>query len=149
MGRFGSPEHPGLASWAAQAWWGNQLIYEWRLSRLPAPTICRTLRTNSDTHRCVSWDPRRGGSKSIGFSAGSGSPFNGPDRAVVAFVLYKSGTTNTNVNYSTIKITIPLSSSHLLPSSSPLLPSPPPSPTQTTSNPRNKRQQSVVWQQSN
>ena len=123
------------------------MIYEWRLSRLPAPTICRTLRTNSGTLCCVSWDPRRGGSKSIGFSAGSGSPFNGPDRAVVAFFLHKSGITHANVNYSAIKIS-PLSSSHLPPSSSPLLPSPPLSPTQTTSNPRNKRQQSVVWQQS-
>ena len=84
MGRVGSPEHPGLASGLPKP--GGEISRSrngGKAASQPPPSVESYGRTR--THFVVfpgtlAMEARR----AFGFSVGSGSPFNGPDRAVVA-----------------------------------------------------------------
>ena len=84
MGRVGSPEHPGLASGLPKP--GGEISRSrngGKAASQPPPSVESYGRTR--THFVVfpgthAMEARR----AFGFSMGSGSPFNGPDRAVVA-----------------------------------------------------------------
>ncbi len=153
MGRVGSPEHPGLASGLPKP--GGEISRSrngGKAASQPLPSVESYGRTR--THFVVfpgthAMEARR----AFGFSVGSGSPFNGPDRAVVAslqslvllLLLFEARA---------LSLFLPLlllPKRKLFPSSSSsssllLLISPPLSPTETTAT---KTSAEVVWQECN